>query len=738
MFARWGGLVVRTRWTVLVAAVVLMGIAATWGAGVFAKLVTGGFLDRDTPSGQARAAINATFGAQDPDVFVLYSSSTLRVTDSAFRTAVEAALAAAARRPEVTSVITAYTTPPAVAATLVSRDGHETYAVIRLRPGDDDHKLNDYRAVKSLFAPPAASGVTTRYGGLRSFYDDINVRTKSDIERAETLSTPILLILLVIIFRSVIAAVTPLVVGALAIVGGFAVVRLLTMVTTVSTFAINIITLIGLGLAIDYSLFMVSRFREELARGHAPPEAVVRTMATAGRTVAVSGITVTVALAGLLLFPQTFLRSMGYGAMSAVLVAVVAALSVLPAGLAVLGGRINALRVPLPRRKRAADADGAERGGWARLAHSVMRRPWAYLVGVLAVLAVLAAPVTHIRFGGLDTRVLPPSAPSRQVADILTRDFPAVDGAPIQVLVSAGASAVPAVVDQIRRLPAVTAVTPTASRGDATLLTVDYRGLPTGGAAKQTVAAIRALRPPDATVAVTGGTADLVDQLHGLGAQLPWMALFVVVATSVLLFLAFGSVLLPIKAVIMNVVSLGAAFGVVVFIFQDGHFASLLRFTATGVIEPTDPILMIVVLFGLATDYEVFLLSRIREEWDTRTAGPLSPGSAGAANTASVAAGLQRTGRIITSAALLLVIVVVGFAAGDIGFVKLIGVGMIVAIAVDATLVRALLVPATMRLLGRWNWWAPGPLGRVYRRYGIREAAAPAPVRPQPATAEMP
>jgi uncharacterized membrane protein YdfJ with MMPL/SSD domain len=346
-----------------------------------------------------------------------------------------------------------------------------------------------------------------------------------------------------------------------------------------------------------------------------------------------------------------------------------------------------------------------------------MRRPWAYLVGVLVVLAVLAAPVLHISFGGLDTRVLPKTAESRVVNDIVTADFPPTDSAPIQVLVTgATGDQLTGVVGQLARQPGATAATVVDTSGNAALVNVDYAGLATGSPARQAVGAIRGLSPPPGvTVGVTGGTADLIDQLDGLGATLPWMILFVFVVTSVLLFLAFGSVILPIKAILMNVVSLGAAFGAVVFIFQDGHFASLLGFTPTGVIEPTNPILMIVVLFGLATDYEVFLLSRIREEWD-----------AGADNAHSVAAGLQRTGRIITSAALLLIIVIVGFASGQIGFVKMIGVGMVVAILVDATLVRALLVPATMRLLGKWNWWAPGPLARVYRRYGIRESG-PAP-----------
>jgi RND superfamily putative drug exporter len=305
----------------------------------------------------------------------------------------------------------------------------------------------------------------------------------------------------------------------------------------------------------------------------------------------------------------------------------------------------------------------------------------------------------------------------------LTDEFPDTSPYPVQVLATgvdpAGADAL---ATRIRAsVPHVTGASVTAARGSAALITVGYTGEPTGPDARRVVRDIRAMTPPPGgTLGVTGYTADLVDQLSRLGSRLPWMALFVMVVTFALLFLAFGSVVLPIKAIVLNVVSLGAAFGAVVYIFQDGHFASLLGFTPTGFIEPTNPILIIAVLFGLATDYEVFLLSRIREEWDR-----------GADNQTAVATGLQRTGQIITSAALLLIVVVIGFAAGQTAFLKLVGIGMVTAILVDATLVRALLVPASMRLLGRWNWWAPGPLGRLYGRYGIRETAEPA-QRPQP------
>jgi RND superfamily putative drug exporter len=440
-------------------------------------------------------------------------------------------------------------------------------------------------------------------------------------------------------------------------------------------------------------------------------------MTTAGRTVLVSGLTITLALASLLIFPPVFLRSMAFGGMAAVLVAMLGALTVLPALLAVLGPRVNALRVPVPWRR----GRGEEGRGWARVAHSVMRRPWLYVVGVIAVLALFAAPALRMDFGGFDERVLPAGSEAREVADRLTADFPGSTVGPIDVLVS-GAPAAEArgFADQVRAVPGVTGVQASANRGESTLLSVTYTGESTGDVAEEAVRAIRDLpAPAGAEVLVGGRTAVNLDLLHSLGSRLPWMALIMAAATLVLLFLAFGSVLLPIKAVLMNLVSIGASFGVVVWIFQDGHLSDLLGFTPTGFIEASNPILMLAVLFGLATDYEVFLLSRVREEWD-RTGD----------NTASVAHGLQYTGRIITAAALLLIVVVAGFATGGVVFVKLIGVGMIVAIVVDATLVRALLVPATMRLLGRWNWWAPGPLGSFYRRYGIHEAApAPRPDR---------
>ncbi|MEU4675951.1 efflux RND transporter permease subunit [Micromonospora sp. NPDC023737] len=713
MFGWWGRVVARLRWAVLAAGLLLAAVGATWGTAVFGQLTGGGFEDPASESSRAYERIVDELGPQSADVIVLWSSDTTTADQPAFRDPVTATVARVRERPEVSRVTTWYDTG---APALLASDRRATYALVQLRADDEDGKSGAYRGLRPALETP---GVRTQTGGNVPFLEEANTRTTEDITRAELLSMPILLVLLVLIFGGLVAAATPLLIGGLAILGGFIAVRVVNLFTEVSIFAINVITLIGLGMAVDYALFMVSRFREELATGHSTSEAVRRTMATAGRTVLVSGLTIALAMASLLIFPQSFLRSMGLGGMAAVLVAMLAALTVLPALLAVLGPRIDAVRVPLRWWRRTAGerpVAGAVTGAWARIARSVMRRPVRYLVGVAVLLVLLATPFLRITFGGFDERVLPAGAEPRVVSERIAAEFPGGTVAPVEVLVSGvPADAVRPYADRVARVPGVTGVSVAASRGESTLLTVTYPGEPTGDAAQDVVRALRDLPAPAGAETLVGGrpAADR-DLLDSLGARLPWMALLMAGATLLLLFLAFGSVVLPVKAVLMNLLSIGASFGVVVWIFQDGHLADLLGFTPTGFIEPSNPILMLAVLFGLATDYEVFLLSRVREEWD-RTGD----------NTASVAAGLQRTGRIITAAALLLIVVVAGFASGSMAYIKLIGVGMIVAIVVDATLVRALLVPATMRLLGRWNWWAPGPLGRVYRRYGLRESDAP-------------
>jgi RND superfamily putative drug exporter len=722
MFEAWGRALYRRRRLALGLTLVLVAFAAVWGTGVFGKLSSG---DNFTPpASQSQREANQAdqvFGRNDADVVVLYRSASMTVSDPGYRQAVTAALSGLPRA-DVNRVTTYWSTG---SPRLVSSDRHATYAVLQLAGADDAARHKTYDAIKAELTPAslAASGVSARVGGTVPMEVAINSEVTADIAKAEGFSMPVLLILLLVIFGSLAAASLPVAIGGVAILGSFTVLRLLTMATTVSIYSVNITTILGLGLGIDYGLFMVTRFREELHRQPTVEQAVARTVATAGRTVAVSGVTVAVALTSLMLFPEDFLRSMGYGGVATVAVDMLAALTVLPALLAVLGPRVNALRVRRSVRRPARDETN---GAWYRLAHSVMRRPLVYATVIVIGLLALGAPFLRISWGGTDARTLPAASTVRQVSQALDSQFPANSTAPIEALVtlprtSGAATALDAYLHRIEAIPGVTGAQVTGAKGGTVRVDIGYTPATVSSAARQIVTQIRGtLPPPGATVLVGGTTAGLVDELASLGATLPWMALLVFVSTFVLLFLAFGSVVLPLKAIVMNVLSLSATFGVVVWIFQWGHLSGLLRFTPTGSIDPTMPILMLAIIFGLSMDYEVFLLSRIRERYDQT-----------GDNTASVAAGLQRTGGLITSLALLLIIVVGAFSASGITFIKLMGVGMIVALVVDATVVRVLLVPATMRLLGRANWWAPRPLRRLYARYGFKEET-PGPV-PVPA-----
>lgn len=716
MFAWWGRCVVRFRWAVLVATIALIGVGATWGVSVFGSLTGGGFNDKNSPAAKAQERIVQLWGRQDTDIVVLYTSATLTIDEPGFQDTVTAMIEKLRARPEVADIDSPY---DATGQALVTPDWHSVGVSIRLKatPSDPDAQADALARIEPLLAVP---GLEHEVGGLVPFVRDANEQVESDVTRAEMISLPILLVLMVLIFRGLVAGLTPILVGVVSILGALTVTKVLTGFTDVSVFAVNVITMIGLGMGIDYALFVVSRFREELAAGRTTAEAVQRTLATAGRTVAVSGLVVTLALSGLIAFPLGFLRSMAYGGMAAVAVAMLAALTALPALLAVLGPKIDLVRVPVPRFGRAAK-DGE--GGWARLARSVMNRPVRYALFVVVILVLLALPFSRATFGGFDERTLPAGTPSRNVAERLIADFPNANSAPVLVALENQGSAaeVTAFFDRVRAVPGVATSMIVKSDERNTLIAVKLDAEPSSEQARETALALRAVAvPPGARSYVTGRPAYDADQLASLGDRLPWMALYVMVATFMLLFLAFGSLILPLKAILMNVISIGASFGVVVWIFQDGHLANLLGFTSTGYLEPTNLILMLALLFGLSTDYEVFLLSRVREEWD-----------ATGDNRLAVSRGLQRTGGIITAAALLLIIVVAGFATGGAATIKMLGIGTVVAVAVDAALVRTLLVPALMRLLGDWNWWAPGPLAGVYRRYGISEAAPPPARKPK-------
>jgi len=728
MFEAWGRFVYRRRRLVLLVAAVVVAAAAVWGTGVFARLQSGGgFTPPGSQSQQASDVATRAFGRDTADVVVLYRSPSLTVRDPAYRAAVTRSLAALPTG-KVPSYQTYWSTG---SPQFVGRGGHETYAVLRLAGATDSAQMNTYQAIRGVLG---ARGLTTRVGGQIPLEVAINSEVKADIGRAEAISMPVLLVLLLIIFGSFAAAGLPLAIGGIGILGSFAALRLLTLFTDVSIYSINITTILGLGLAIDYGLFMTARFREELGRQPTVEQAVSRTVATAGRTVAVSGVTVAIALASLMLFPETFLRSMGYGGVATVAVDMLAALTVMPALLAVLGPRVNALRIRGRRSQRGvplAPADEAS-GAWYRIARSVMRRPVLYVVVIVVALLALGSPFRSITWGGVDARALPASAEPRAVAEALASDFPVNATTPIESVIKfagptgsalspAQRAALAGYVTRLDHVPGVIAGHVTGVAGQVARVDLRYAANSQSAAARALVARVRAVPPPaGARVYVGGATAQLVDELASLGHTLPWMALVVVLATFLLLFLAFGSAVLPVKAIVMNALSLTATFGAIVWIFQQGHLSGLLNFTPTGFIDPTMPILMLAIIFGLSMDYEVFLLSRVRERYDVT-----------GDNTAAVAGGLQRTGGIITSLALLLVIVVGAFSASGITFIKLMGVGMIIALVVDATIIRVLLVPATMRLLGPANWWAPRPLRRLYARYGIREDGGlpPAPER---------
>ena len=734
MVGRWGAVLVRRSWWVLLAGVVAVVGAGVYGGGVFASLSDGGFEDPESESARELALERETFGNRSVDVVAIYSSEKLSATDPAFREEVEAVVDGLPDE-AVSSVTSYYDTG---SPDLLSRDGHAVQVLVSLQGETQDELSDRYQEVEPALQ---SDELRTDLAGAWAVYDDVNEIASEDLAAAERISLPIVLLLSLLIFGSVVAALMPVMVGAVAVVGALAVVRLLTLTTEVSVFAINVITLLGMGLAIDYALFVVSRFREELAGFTADPGvpreqavglAVRATMASAGRTVLFSGFTVAAAMSSLLIFPQAFLRSMGLGGIAAVLVAMAAALTILPATLMLLGRRIDAGRLPWRRgRPVAVESD---HGPWATLAHSVMRRPVAYLVVIMVGLLAIASPFLGVKWGSVDYRVLPEEAAAHVAAERLNTEFGAETSSANVLLTDADRQQAAAYVADLDAVDGVTGVQPLDRSGETSLFRVFWEGNSQTSASQSLVEDLRDVAAPgDATALVGGLTANTVDLLDSIGEHLPWMGLLVVVVMLVLLFLAFGSVVLPVKAVVMNALSITASFGVVTWIFSDGHLEGLLGFESPGFLDATQPILMLAILFGLSMDYEVFLLSRVREQWDLTDGSSMSPSER---NTRAVATGVQKTGRIITSAALLLAVVIGAFGMSGLVFMKLIGIGMLVALLLDATVVRALLVPATMKLLGSVNWWAPGPMLRWWERHGIREAATAPQVRPYPSREE--
>jgi RND superfamily putative drug exporter len=749
MFAAIGKFVYRRRWLVLAGGIIFITLSIVYGTTLFGQLKGGGFEDPASESSKAAEALHRDLNKEDASLVVLFTSKDgSLVESSSYRQAVETTLANINGKEGVKSITSFYNTG---APQLVSNDKTSTYAVVSLA-GDDEEQEKHAINLRPLITSDI---LLVRVGGQAWVFEQISEQVSKDLETAEMMTFPILAILLVFIFGSLIAAALPLAIGGIAILGAFLILRVLANFTDVSIFAINIITMLGLGLAIDYSLFVVSRFREELKRHNGDvPAALSRTMQTAGRTVLFSGLTVAISLLSLLVFPMMFLRSMGLGGAAAVLVAVVASLTVLPAVLALLGNRVNSLNVwsLIRRNKRPENIENAQTGMWYRISTFVMKRPTIVLVVSLIPLIIMGLPFLRVELTTADARSLPTGAESRVVSEVLERDFPRNETAPIQLVVrsqepvlsQAGISTLYDYTRQLVQLPGVRRVdslvtldpsldkaaysgfysdaslaqNPQAqaaaaqyANGNFTLVSVLYDTHPLSDESQQLVRDIRALSVPSGlSVQVSGASAYQVDFLVSLGKSIPYALVIILVTIFVLLFLMLGSVVIPVKAVVLNVLSLSVSFGALVWVFQDGNLSNLLGFTPLGSIDGTQPILIFAIAFGLSMDYEVFLLSRVKEHYD-RTGN----------NTASVALGVQKTGGIITSAAILLVVVIGGFATGQILFIKQIGVGLALAILVDATIVRVLLVPATMRLLGKYNWWAPAPLTALYKRMGMSE-----------------
>lgn len=551
---------------------------------------------------------------------------------------------------------------------------------------------------------------------------------QEDLLRAELIALPVTLVLLILVFGSAVAALLPLGVGIVAILGTNAVLRGLTEVTDVSVFAQNLTTALGLGLAIDYALFIVRRFREELAGGRDPVAAVGATLRTAGRTVLFSALTVAVSLSAMMFFPMYFLRSFAYAGVAVVLLAAAAALILLPAALVLLGERVNSLDLRrLWRRGPAADATAEPGRGWGRAAALVMRRAPVFAVATTAGLLLLGLPFLGVKFGTVDDRQLPKTAESHVVQQHIRDGFPGSPGGGLTVLAEgeAGPAELAAYRDRLAVLPGVVRVDGPVSAGAGAryaYFSVTAEGETVGPQAQDLVGEVRQVEAGFRT-SVTGQAARLVDAQKAIADALPAALALVVLATLLLVFLLTGSLLIPVQAVLLNALSLTAMFGAVVWVFQEGHLSGLLSFTSTGDIETTLPVLMFCIAFGLSMDYGVFLISRIKEEYD-RTGD----------HEGAVRTGLARTGGLITAAAVILAVVMVAIGTSRVTNTKMLGLGIALAVLMDAMVVRSLLVPAVMKLTGKATWWAPGPLRRLHERFGLSEGESlpPAEVTAEP------
>lgn len=694
MFEKLGHTLVRRKKPVFVLYLVAILMAGAIGSGVFSRLESGGYSDPNSDSFKAFEYLQDVFKVEDPSVVLVIESEKAASDPSVF-----ASVAQLERKIQteqhVGKTLSYWSTGGA--PTLLSKDGKAGFLFIYSDKSDwgtiqqlgkDIQKKYDGK-FQDLKVYASGTGV---------FAHSINTKISDDLKLAESISIPLTFILLAFVFGGLVASAMPLVVGVSAILGSFLIMYLLTLFTGVSVFALNLITGLGLGLGIDYSLLIVNRFREELHSGKSVEESIVNTVSTAGKTVFYSGLTVVLTLVSLIMFPQMFLKSFGYAGVTVVIMAVLGALIALPALLAILGNKIDKAVV------RKSSITPSEDGRWADTARFVMRKPISVVVLSLIILTVLAAPVKNIVFSQVDSRVLPASNPAATAARVILERFPGQEGNPIEIIVPNGAllgTQINQYTTEISQVPGVVRIGDSQVAGNDLRVTAIHSMGPRTPEAQELIMKIREIPAPEGTL-IGGVAADYTDTQNGTAKTLPWALLWIAIGVMILLFVFTGSIILPIKAVLLNILSLAATLGAVTWIFVEGHLKWLVGdFTVTGSLDTGSVILIAVVTFGLSMDYEVFLLSRIKEEHE-----------AGKSNIESVATGLQRSARIITAAAGLLAIVFASFMLSGVTSIKMLGFGVAFAILLDASLVRALLVPALMRLFGERNWWAPKSLKR--------------------------
>ncbi|OZC51121.1 RND transporter [Rhodococcus sp. WWJCD1] len=711
MFARWGDIVYRLRYTVIGVMVAgLLGFAA-YGLDLNSHLSQSGWDDPTSESAQAARLADTTFGRdKQGDVILLYTAPAgSTIDDPDFQSKIVANLdSLAADHPDqIEKVNGSYfrtATAPNLAA-LGTTDKQHAIASVAIAGANDTELTNNFQAVKDVFY---IDGVDVQVTGLQAVAGALQSTMAGDIHRMELLAIPAVAVLLFFIFGGVVAAALPLIIGGLTVVGANGIVKVFTNFTEVNSFVAPVVSLVGLGLAIDYGLFIVSRFREELGDGYTTPQAVRRTVMTAGRTVVFSATMIVASLGGLLLFPQGFLKSVAYGSIATVALAALTAITILPAMLAILGPRVDALGLKFMRKTKSSEE--IENGMWGRLTRWVMRNPVKVTVPIVLGLVLLTLPVGNIKFGGINETYLPPDNVTRVAQGEFDTLFPGQRTEPIKLVISNAQGAnLAAITNQANNAPGlVEQFSPVGASKDGII--VFKAGLVDRNDSKPAIDFLRSIDVPDGASVLVGGTPAIEqDSISALIDKLPLMAVLVVFIVTLLMFLTFGSLVLPIKAVLMTVLGLGATMGILTWIFIDGNGAGLMNFTPGPIMAPV-LVLIISIVFGLSTDYEVFLLSRMVEAREK-----------GASTSEAIRIGTSHTGRIITAAALILIVVTGAFAFSDLVMMKYIAYGMIAALIIDATLIRMFLVPATMKLLGDDCWWAPQWMKRIQRKLGLGE-----------------